>query len=522
MGTDGDRLARRVQAVAPRPTLTPEQSQSAIREGMYARENAERLREHPDDINAFVQLCLRDQYNRRWRQQSFHREWHAMADEIGPGGRLLIGAPREHAKTTQMSVGRTLHMLGRNPNLRIKIVCANDSLARSVLREIRVNIERNQDLRDAYPRLLPDEDAGWAKESLFVKRRTMAKDPSVEAAGVLSTGTGGRADLIIFDDVVDLRNAIQQPALRDQVKRAVYEVWLNLLTPDGMAYYVATVWHEADLTAELAGIGQYPANPVWQKWWRPALNEETGEVLWPGRWSKLALERKKLEIGPRPFARQYQLVPLSEDESVFPERILAVARAKGAQWGPGQIEAPADWPRYIGVDLASAMGRKAAYTVAFVIAVGPDGVRYPLEIVRQRLSFDQTVEVIARLWVQHSPMEVRVENNAYQDALLQHLRAQYPSMPLQGHTTGKQKADEQIGLPGLATGMANGAWVIPSGSPHPADCTCPWCAWEAELRSYPVAEFSDTVMAMWFADSAAGTRGMHPADSFRAYFAEDY
>lgn len=514
---DQDRVVQDVLQTGRRPLLTAAESAEAITDAVRARENFRGAKDR--DINAFCQLCLRDPYGRRWQQQDFHREWHALADRLGPGGRLLIGAPREHAKTTQMSVARTLKALGDNPELRIKIVAANDSLARAVLREIRANIERNQDLRDLYPGLRPDEDAGWAKERLFVRRRTLAKDPSVEASGVLSTGTGGRADILIFDDVVDLRNAIQLPALRDQVKRAVYEVWLNLLTPEGIAYYVATVWHEADLTSELAGLGQYPANPVWGKWWRAAINEHTGRVLWPSRWSKEALARKKLEIGPRPFARQYQLVPLSEDESVFPERIIEVARKKGEAWGPGQIVAPAEWPRYIGVDLASAMGRKAAYTVAFVIAVGPDSTRYPLEIIRQRLSFDQTVEVIARLWVQHRPMQVRVENNAFQEALLQHLRVKYPAMPLEGHTTGKQKADESIGLPGLATTMAGGGWVIPSGGePHGADCTCPWCAWQAELRSYPVAEFSDTVMAMWFADSAAGTRGTHPADSFRAFF----
>jgi hypothetical protein len=83
------------------------------------------------------------------------------------------------------------------------------------------------------------------------------------------------------------------------------------------------------------------------------------------------------------------------------------------------------------------------------------------------------------------------------------------------HTTGRQKADEQIGLPGLAAKIAHGGWLIPSDEPHTVDCTCPWCAWLSELRSYPVGQHSDTVMAMWFADLAAGTAGTHPADSYR-------
>ena len=217
----------------------------------------------------------------------------------------------------------------------------------------------------------------------------------MEACGVLSTGVGGRADRIIFDDVVDLRNAVTMPALRDQVKQAVYGVWLNLLTPDGQAIYIATPWHEDDLTAELAGLGPHRPNPIWTVWWKPALDEETGEVLWPGRWSNEKLARKKLEIGPRQFACQYQLRPLSEEEAVFPERILTVCRDQGRAHAPGQVDVPDHWARYIGVDLASSMGAKSSYTVAFVIALGPDGKRYPIEIVRKRLAFDETVGLTA-------------------------------------------------------------------------------------------------------------------------------
>jgi hypothetical protein len=87
-------------------------------------------------------------------------------------------------------------------------------------------------------------------------------------------------------------------------------------------------------------------------------------------------------------------------------------------------------------------------------------------------------------------------------------------MPVVGHTTGKQKADETIGLPGLAAKMSNGAWIIPSAEEHGADCVCAWCAWMNEMMLYPGGATTDTIMAMWFADSAAGTAGTHPADSF--------
>ncbi len=477
----------------------------------------------PRDVNTFCEYVMQDSSGEPWVQQPFHREWHQLISDAGPGGRVLIAAPREHAKSTQISVGRVLWELGRDPNLRIKLVASNDDLARDLLYEVRANIEHNPRLHAVFPELQPDEGSGWSKQRLYVRRARVQKDPSLEAAGILTSGVGGRADLIIFDDVVDLRNAIHQPAMREQVKRAFYEVWMNLPTEAGRAIYVATVWHGDDLTAELAGRGHHRRSRVWRVWWKPARDPASGQVLWPGSWSPERLARKKEEIGPRAFARQYELVPLSEEEALFPERILQVCLDKGKGLMPDRVEVPEQWPRFIGVDLASSLQAKSAYTVAFVIALDPDGIRYPLQIHRARLAFDQTVELIGQLWRQHHPQEIRVENNAYQDALVQHLRQRFPGIPVVGYTTGRQKVDEKVGLPGLSAKMAAGGWVIPSGGdPHPADCPCPWCAWVAELRSYPMGRYSDIVMAMWFANAAAEAEVDRFAESFQLYVDTDF
>lgn len=491
---------------------------------------AETLRGHPEaiaatvhaidvllareDVNAFAEYCLTDHLGAPWVQQSFHREWHSLIPEAGPA-RVLIGAAREHAKSTQISIMRVLWELGRIPNLRVKLVAAHDDLARSLLQEIRINIERNERLHEVFPDLKPDEDAGWAKERLFVKRDLIQKDPSVEAAGVLSTGAGGRADLIIFDDVVDLRNAILNPSMRDSVKRAVREVWTNLLGPTGRAVCVGTVWHQEDLTCELRH------NAEWQTWWKPAINED-GTVLWPEKWSLEALERRQREIGPRAFARQFGLVPLSDEESTFPPRVVEECKRQGATWPRSEIACPAGWECVVGVDLAASMGAKAAYTVIFVIAVEPNTRRrLPLNIIRlhgDEQKFDRVVEQIGAAWTRYRPSQIRVENNGYQDVLLQHLTARFSGIPIVPHTTGRNKADERIGLPGLSATMAGGGWIMPANGPdHSVDCQCAWCAWEEELTGHPTAQHSDTVMAMWFADAAVLSAENAFVDGFEVY-----
>lgn len=465
------------------------------------------------DVNAFAEYCFLAPDGSPWLQQDFHREWQGLLPEQGPA-RVLIVAPREHAKSTQMSVCRVLWELGRNPNLRVKIVCAHDDLARAQLQEIKENIERNEKLHQVFPHLQPDRDSGWAHERIYVKRDMIAKDPSVEASGVMSTGAGGRADLIVFDDVVDLRNAVLNPAFREQVKRAFYEVWTNLLGPEGRAVYPATVWHSDDLTCALRD------NPEWRVWWKPAIDPDTSAILWPSKWGAESLNARAREIGPRAFSRQFQLVPISDEEVTFPHAALQVGYDLGREIAPGSFDAPREWTRIVGVDLASSMGMKAAYTVAFVIAVEPETKRrYPIEIHRERLRFPDTVRLVKNLWEKHHPAQIRVENNGYQEALLQQLNEECPGIPVVGHTTGRNKADEKIGLPGLSATISNGGWVIPSAMDnHAADCPCSWCAWREELAGHPTARHSDTVMAMWFADSAVGASAESYADAFEIYF----
>ena len=97
-----------------------------------------------------------------------------------------------------------------------------------------------------------------------------------------------------------------------------------------------------------------------------------------------------------------------------------------------------------------------------------------------------------------------MENNGFQSAVEEQLRREFPDIPVKGYHTGSEKADEQLGLPGLAMALERGEWIIPAGgTPHGGGCTCAYCAWLRELQLYPACEHSDTIMAMWFAAHAA-------------------
>lgn len=493
------------------PTATTNLAKKAQRRAgsLILRELARR------DINHFCEYAMTGADGQTWVQQPFHREWQDLLPVQGPA-RVLIGAPRESAKTSQMAIARVIWELGRNPNLRVKIVTASDNLAGDIVGSIARHIATNPRVREVFPNLRPASQGLWPKPGaqttrLMVARRSREKDPSVAGHGIMSAGVGGRADLIIFDDVVDFRNAVGAPALRKQVAQSFFEAWLNLLGPQGRAVYIATVWHQDDLTMELR------ANPEWRVWWRAARDEVSGHLLWPQRWDADALARREREIGRRAFARQFLLVPLSDEEYTFPPEVINCC--KDTRFAPRQVQVPDSWPRYAGVDLASSLGQKASYTVMFTLAVDPDSKRrYPLEIIRKRQLFPATIQMIRDSYERWRHRMIYVESNAFQEAVVHELKSQHCSMPVQSYTTGQQKADESVGIPSLSAGMASGGWLIPAGGqPHEARCECGWCAWVRELTLHPGGEHTDCLMAMWLAELAARKGARRPAITFMSW-----
>jgi predicted phage terminase large subunit-like protein len=192
------------------------------------------------DFGAFMEYVFVDDSGRGFSQQWFHDEW---ADGMDRHDRLLIICCRDTGKTTQV-VGRAIWELGRNPDLRIKIVCASDGKAKERLFEIVQHIEQNPRVREVFPNLEPAERGSWSKHQIVVRRNAMHRDASVEALGIGSTATGGRADLLIADDVVDRRNALEMPAMREGIKQAWKSDWTNLLEPGGRIWYICTLWHK--------------------------------------------------------------------------------------------------------------------------------------------------------------------------------------------------------------------------------------------------------------------------------------
>lgn len=472
-----------------RESLTKE---DLVREASRLQEAIEsiKIRSAREDVNAFIEYVFEIE------QGGIHKEWHSLINDDS-SNRSLIIAPRDHGKTTQIK-GRCIWMVGHNHNMRIKYVMGVDSKAKDIVDNIGSIIIENERLHKVFPDLKPGKKDTWTKSQLFVERHKQLPDATFEASAVLSTGVSGRADMLVFDDVVTPRNAVLQPSLQKQVKYQYANAWLPTLEEGGPIIYVATPWTDTDLTASLMEVDG------WKKWVRPAIVEE--KTIWPEKWSLESLEQRRMDMiidshgSDRAFRQQYLLELASAGERVFVRDGIDGCKRHDLYAGEG---IDPNWPRFMGVDLARTEGG-GNYTVAFTIAVDDNGRRWVVNVARVQIRAADIPEFIARQYEEHHPSVILVENNAFQQVIIDQLSELDMSLPVQGHYTGTKKHDISMGVPSLATQIDNGSWVIPFAGDHGALAHgCDICAWIDEMIAYPFGEHNDTVMAMWFADLAA-------------------
>src|SRR5688500_8871661 len=83
------------------------------------------LRTSATDVNEFIEHCFTDASGAAVAQGEVHR---ALQKFLGAHSRALVELPRDHGKSFQVCC-RVLWELAKNPGLRVKIVCATDTVA---------------------------------------------------------------------------------------------------------------------------------------------------------------------------------------------------------------------------------------------------------------------------------------------------------------------------------------------------------------------------------------------------------
>lgn len=419
------------------------------------------------DVNCFIEYCFKDDItDSPIKQQPFHKD---IQRKFASGKDSLIEVPRSHGKTTQVALW-IIWKLGQNPNLRIKYVCQAENKAAERCQYVQNQILHNPKVRAVFPSLVPStkmED--WSKHKFTVQRSIFSKDCTFEASGILSSATGGRADIIVFDDIIDMRNALLQPAYRQTVKQYYKAVWVNMVEPTtGQKVYICTPYHEDDLTAELKKGTNYDVLSI------PIPDDLT--PLWADRWGREALLKLKKDIGTIEFARAMHLRVMSDADRII--------RPEWIQWYDNQP----DLNGYVvAVDPAISTRDNADYSVIIVLGYDYNGNSYIVDMVREHLSFMELLLRLQSVYNQYKPVAVGIETIAYQKAIAEFL-TQTTALPIVEINAVKDKITRarQLSIP-----LQNGKVFLRRGMQDIYE----------ELVSFPFMPHDDIVDALGYAVS---------------------
>lgn len=354
------------------------------------------------DPNWFVRYCCTDPESRPLQQSAVHCELQTF---LGAHRKALVELPRDHGKSMQVCA-RVLWELGRNTCLRIKIVCATEGIAAERGRYLRDAIESNSRLRRVYPNLMPGEP--WGETRFSVRRPANIIGPSVTALGVGAALTGTRADLLVCDDVVDVKSLVSA-AERERVKAFFRDNLMNLLEPNGRCWCLFTPWHTNDLNAELKQSGTFSL-------FRRAVGENL-EPVWPERWSRERLVERRAEIGAASFARGYRLLPLTAE--------LCVIRGEWVQYWGREDPPPCPSPEVKVIAIDPAVSSKPGADASALVVLGRFGnsIRC-LDAIARRVNTPDLVQLIDALERRWQPEAILFESNAafsgIKDLLVRH------------------------------------------------------------------------------------------------------
>jgi hypothetical protein len=426
-------------------------------------------------------------------------------------------APREHGKTSTM-VCFILYCLGLNSKLRIKYVSGAEDLAMDVCGQVKKNIERNEKLHEIFPNLQRDTSGSWSGSALDVIKVDESggwdrsdlgiKDANLQAYGVTAAATGGRADIIIFDDIIRGREAIQEPARLVKITAIFYTDWLNI---GGKRHIVVgTPWTPDDIHAQLSN------NEQWSLWKKPAIINS--KPMWPEWWTIEKLMARKALIGDVAFDLQFMLTGIIERTGWWTKSIIDSCKDHKLKYGINPFGDEGTIGKVMGFDPAASLKQTGSYSCIFVIAYDQFKRKAVIDIERKRGQPRDIAAKVVEMQLTHKCNLIYVEDNSTQRAFLDLIDLVAESMhldikmPLKAHFTGSNKWNPEVGLPRMVGDMQNKHWIIPWGDECHEETPekhidplhdCRLCQWIKEMLGYPYdTPSTDMIMASWLACTA--------------------
>lgn len=321
--------------------------------------------------------------------------------QAAPDGYLDLWA-REHFKSSIITYALTVQNILNDPEVTIGIFSHTRPIAKGFLRQIKMEFERNDDLKRIYPDVLwadPKRDAPkWSEDDgIVVKRKTNPKECTVEAWGVIDgQPTSKHFRVLNYDDVVT-RESVGTPDMIAKTTDALVLSY-NLGQAGGVRRFIGTRYHYNDSYKTVIERGSvvpriYPAT---------ANGKFDGDPVFL---SRAVLAEKRKDMGPYIFSAQMLLDPSADETQGFREEWLKYYDAPVSHVGMTKL---------IVVDPANEKKKTSDYTTMWVLGYNSDQNIYVLDVVRDRMNLTERTRALFSLHRKYQPAQVGYEKYGMQ------------------------------------------------------------------------------------------------------------
>jgi predicted phage terminase large subunit-like protein len=344
----------------------------------------------------------------------------------GPVKAIIDAEPREHGKSTRLSLAYPLYRLVTGQNRCIVIILNTQDMANEALASIRLELTDNEALIEDFGDLL---DGGTSRADRLVLNTGCAIFAKGSGASVRGLKyRENRPDLIICDDIV---KDAQAATLTQRDK--IYNWFVKAVMPMGKnAFYVMvnTILHNDDLISRFfsrIGKGELEG---WAGL-RFGILTPAGTPLWPDYWTMAKVDEKRREIGSHAFASEYLNEPVSDEDRVF-----------RPEWLRRYDFIDKNTLR-VGMGIDSSVGKKQSADRSAIVVVGrdKDGRIYVLDEWAKVVSSDVFLKKIIEKYIAYRPKIINMEDYGFQTLYKEQLTKEAARfgvyLPMKGLNTGR-------------------------------------------------------------------------------------
>lgn len=278
------------------------------------------------DNGTFAEYCIAvdNNYQLEWFHQEIALKLQRGYERLQSGEdvRMMIFMPPRHGKSDLATQKFPSWVLGKDPTIPIMVSSYSDELATDFGYRTR-DIMKTPEYQCMYnTRLRADAKAKgkWQTEA----------GGGYTAVGVGGSLTGRGFKIGIIDDPFKNREEADSSVVRESRHTWYQSTFSTREEGNSMVIFILTRWHEDDLAGRVLRDSQEAKKngEAYDEWdvieYKALATEDEekrklGEALWPDKFSKEKLLKKKTEMGSYEFSALYQQTPIDEENRKFKE-----------------------------------------------------------------------------------------------------------------------------------------------------------------------------------------------------------